>query len=128
MDMTPMIDVTFQLLIFFMFTNQMAQQSPIDAPEALYGKGVLPDGKQALLVDDQGRYYLGENTNPDNIAPSLDALIGEVQKNVDASPEPMEVIITAHKNAKHLHVRQLVERLEKLDGIGPIHLGVEEKR
>ncbi|MCA9207926.1 MAG: biopolymer transporter ExbD [Planctomycetales bacterium] len=127
MDMTPMIDVTFQLLIFFMFANQMANPSPIEAPEALYGKGVMPDGTQALLIDADGNYYLGPNARPEAIAP-LDTVIAEVQKNAEVAPAPLEVIITAHKQAKHVQVRELVEQLENVDGIGPVHLGVEEKR
>lgn len=127
MDMTPMIDVTFQLLIFFMFANQMANPSPIEAPEAMYGKGVMPDGTQALLIDAEGNYYLGPNARPEAIAP-LETVIAEVQKNAEVAPEPLEVIITAHKQAKHMQVRELVEQLDNVDGIGPVHLGVEEKR
>src|SRR5687767_6251214 len=39
MDMTPMIDVTFQLLIFFMLTNSLANPAPLEVAEAEYGRG-----------------------------------------------------------------------------------------
>jgi biopolymer transport protein ExbD len=128
LDMTPMIDVTFQLLIFFTFTNQMANPNPIEVPKAVHGQGVMPDGKQALLVDDRGRYYFGESTKEENIAPSLEALVRAVGDNASSSEAPLDVIISAHKGARYVHLRELVERLEKVENIGVIRVGVEEKQ
>jgi biopolymer transport protein ExbD len=127
MDMTPMIDVTFQLLIFFMFANQLANPSPIEVPEARFGRGVTPDGKQAILVDDQGRYYLGQGTKPENIAP-LDEVVRVVSDNASSSNGPLDVIISAHKNSRHEQVRMLMEKLEGVANVGVMRLGVEERR
>lgn len=128
MDMTPMIDVTFQLLIFFMLTNSLANPAPLPVAEAQYGRGVTPDGKQIILVDDQGQYFLGEQAVPENLAPSLDDLVAEVGRNASAAPGPMEVIVTAHRKSKHALVRKLVDRLGSVPNIGNVMLGVEEKR
>lgn len=128
MDMTPMIDVTFQMLIFFMFTNQLANPNPITVPEAAYGKGVLPDGKQVVLIDVEGRYYLGENTRPEDIEPSLDSAIRTISDNASLSDIPLDVIISAHKDSKHSGTRELMQRLSEIGNIGQIHLGVEEKQ
>ncbi|NLF72586.1 MAG: biopolymer transporter ExbD [Candidatus Anammoximicrobium sp.] len=127
MDMMPMIDVTFQLLIFFMFANQLANPNPIEVPEARYGRGIMPDGKQAILVDDQGRYYLGESTKPENIAP-LEQVIRVVADNAASANGPLDVIISAHKASQHDQVRALMEKLEGVDNIGVMRLGVEERR
>lgn len=127
-DMTPMIDVTFQMLIFFMFTNQLANPSPVVVPEAVYGKGVSPDGKQTVLVDEEGRYYLGESAKEENIEPSIDSLLQKVSENAQASDVPMDVIINAHKSSKHLGMRQLMEELSKVENVGQIRIGVEEKQ
>lgn len=127
MDMMPMIDVTFQLLIFFMFANQLANPNPIEVPEARYGRGIMPDGKQAILVDDQGRYYLGESTKPENIAP-LEQVIRVVADNASSSNAPLDVVISAHKASRHDQVRALMEKLEGVDNIGVMRLGVEERR
>jgi biopolymer transport protein ExbD len=128
LDMTPMIDVTFQLLIFFMLTNQLANPSPLLVPEAVYGQGVTPDGKQIVLVDEQGRYYLGENANEENVEPSLDSLLQKVADNAAMSEAPMDVIINAHKDSKHVGMRQLMEKLSEVSNVGAIRLGVEEKQ
>ena len=127
MDMTPMIDVTFQLLIFFMFANQLANPVPIVVPEAVHGRGVTPDGKQMILIDEQAHYYLGDSTKPENISPSLEALVGEVQGNADQHEQPMEVIINAHKTSKHVDLRLLMDRLDDVDNIGSVMVGVSEK-
>ena len=133
MDMTPMIDVTFQLLIFFMLTNSLASAAAVLVPEALHGKGVTPEGKQVLLIDDQGQFYLGEALNDTTRRESMDALIQEVTTNAaefssQNENAPLDVIITAHKSAKHGMVRDLVDRLGKVEHVGQVLLGVEEKR
>ncbi|MBC8452161.1 MAG: biopolymer transporter ExbD [Rhodospirillaceae bacterium] len=128
LDMTPMIDVTFQMLIFFMFTNQLANPSPILVPEAVYGQGVSPDGKQAVLIDEQGRYYLGESAKEENIEPSLDSLLQKIADNAALSEFPMDVIINAHKDSKHVGTRQLMEKLSEVANVGQIRLGVEERQ
>lgn len=128
LDMTPMIDVTFQMLIFFMFTNQLANPNPITVPEAVYGKGVTPDGKQVVLIDEQGRYYLGESTKEENIEPSLEITVQKITQNASANDGPLDVIITAHRDSKHVGTRRLMERLSGIGNIGQVHLGVEEKQ
>jgi len=127
MDMAPMIDVTFLLLIFFMLTNSLANPSPMDVPVAVHGRGVTLEGQQLLLIDTEGGYYLGDNASEENRAASLDALIQEVQANADASRAPMDVIVNAHKKSSYLQIRELVERLGSVQGLGEIMLGVEEQ-
>jgi biopolymer transport protein ExbD len=128
MDMTPMIDVTFQLLIFFMFANQLANPVPIVVPEAIYGRGVTPDGKQMILIDANAQYYLGESTKPENISPSLESLAREVQTNALNQGGPMDVIINAHKGSKYVDLRQLMDRLSQVEGLGKVMVGVTEKQ
>jgi biopolymer transport protein ExbD len=128
MDMTPMIDVTFQLLIFFMLTNSLANPAPLEVAQAEYGRGVTPEEKQIILVDQQGQYYLGETAIPENLSPSLDALVDEVRSNAANVSAPLEVIVTAHRKSLHKHQRELVDRLSTVPNLGEIRLGVEEKR
>lgn len=128
MDMTPMIDVTFQLLIFFMLTNALANPVPIPTPEALHGRGVTVEGQQLILIDEKGDYYLGDEVAPKNAVASLDALVGEVAGNAKKAEMQLDVIVNAHGKTKHRPVRELVERLGAVPGLGKVMLGVEEKR
>lgn len=127
MDMTPMIDCTFQLLIFFMLTNAVANPAPMEVPRAAHGRGITLDGQQLVLIDAGGNYYLGNTAAKENQADSLDAVLKEVRANAATSQKALEVIVCAHKRTRYLKVRELVERLGTLDGLGPVTIGVEEK-
>lgn len=127
LDMTPMIDVTFQLLIFFMLTNALANTSPMDLPRAVHGVGVSPDGVQMILVDEQGRYYLGEKVDP-QFERKLDQLVQQVGENAAQAGGGLPVIISAHKQARHAQVRQLVEELGRIGNLGQVRIAVEEQQ
>jgi hypothetical protein len=51
-----------------------------------------------------------------------------VADNAGQQNQELEVIISAHRSARHRHVRELVEQLEKVNNIGLIRVGVEEKQ
>jgi len=127
MEMAPMIDVTFLLLIFFMLTNSLANPSPMDVPKAMHGRGVTLEGQQLILIDGQGKYYLGDNAAQDNLVESLDSLVVEVQNNASSSEAALDVIVSAHIQAKYSQIREMVERLGQLEGIGRVMIGVEEE-
>jgi len=125
-DMAPMIDVTFLLLIFFMVSNSMANPTPMDVPAAVYGRGVTLEGQQRILIDEEGGYFLGDVASEKTRTESLDALAQEVQSNARASSATLDVIINGHKKTSYLCVRELVEALGDLEGLGSVMLGVEE--
>ncbi len=127
MDMTPMIDVTFQLLIFFMLTNQLANPAPTLVPEAAHGRGVDAEGRQSIVIDEHGNYYAGDVVKPDAMVPSLDSLVDEVRINAGAADRPLDVIVSAHKSVKYVRLRELVERLGSISNLGKVLIGVEEK-
>ncbi len=64
-QITPMIDMTFLLLVFFMITSTLTEQKvkrDIDLPEA--SAAVLPedDSKRDVInIDAKGEYYIGES-------------------------------------------------------------------
>ena len=127
MEMAPMIDVTFLLLIFFMLTNSLANPAAMEVPEAVHGRGVTLEGQQLILVDENGQYYLGDAASQQSATDSLDALVNEVEQNARAANRTLEVIVSAHRDVKHRFVRELVEGLSAVEALGPILIGVEEK-
>lgn len=126
MDMTPMIDVTFQLLIFFMLTNHLANAAPTLVPEAAHGRGVDAEGRQTIVIDEHGDYYLGDAVNPEALVKSLESLVDEVQLNARAAPQPLDVIVSAHEGVKFVRLRELVEKLGHVSNLGKVLIGVRE--
>jgi len=63
-QMTPMIDMTFLLLIFFMVTTRLTEESrkrEIRLPSAM--SAVLPDNlknRDTINIDGQGIYFVGD--------------------------------------------------------------------
>jgi biopolymer transport protein ExbD len=55
MDITPMIDITFLLLIFFLVCSTAAMRSEVDLPPARHGTGVSDRNSVVLKVEDRGK-------------------------------------------------------------------------
>lgn len=60
-ELAPMIDVTFQLLIFFMLTANIATQAALNVPKAKMGEGVSPDNKIIVCVSKEEAIYMNDN-------------------------------------------------------------------
>ena len=60
--LTPLIDVVFILLIFFMVTTTFNRSSElrIDLPEASNAKSSEPDKKLEIAIDAKGQYYINQ--------------------------------------------------------------------
>ena len=68
-NMTPMIDVTFLLIIFFLLSSRLAQQETqmeLELPAAASGREAVDDGRPRLTVNvsPDGRVSLGSTQTP----------------------------------------------------------------
>jgi biopolymer transport protein ExbD len=68
-NMTPMIDVTFQLIIFFLLSSRLAQQETqmeLKLPAAASGRQAVDDERPRLTVNvsADGRVMLGSTATP----------------------------------------------------------------
>ncbi len=70
MDITPMIDITFLLLIFFLVASAMDPQRAIRLPKARFGDGVDPDTAAIITLGHQpgelAAVYLGNGKLEEN--------------------------------------------------------------
>jgi biopolymer transport protein ExbD len=107
LDMTPMVDVTFLLLIFFMVTASFTLQKSIPQPPAASDEASLnvqqeEDAKDyvEVIIDQNNTYYVTSRGDEEREAPSETEMRTLVKDAVDTfSPERM--VITAHVDATH---------------------------
>ncbi|MBX3363459.1 MAG: biopolymer transporter ExbD [Phycisphaeraceae bacterium] len=110
MDMTPMIDVVLQLIIFFMFTTHFAQavRSPIDLPQERGDDpaSIVPD-TVTVDLDASGRIIVGAE---EVTLEELERLLRvEIASAGDASR--VSVLVRADASAPSLHLNRLANRL-----------------
>ena len=112
MDMTPMIDVAFQLIIFFMTVSAMseANQVPMHLPKQ---KGVEDSRPKTLVVNvtSTGELILaGDSTT---IA-GLVSKVSEELARVGDDPERIHMVIRADERSDSRGVNEVVKALGKL--------------
>lgn len=79
LDMTPLVDVVFQLLIFFLLTSTYVQQSqqsasavPVELPESSLAASPSAPEELVITIDERGDVYLkDEAISLDELAASL---------------------------------------------------------
>jgi biopolymer transport protein ExbD len=67
-EIAPLIDIVFLLLIFFLVTSTLDRQSSIDLPKTEYGVAVSERNATTISVEGKGadiRVYLGDNLGGD---------------------------------------------------------------
>ncbi|MFM9058820.1 MAG: ExbD/TolR family protein [Planctomycetaceae bacterium] len=113
-DMTPMIDVTFQLITFFVFTlnfSEAVRDDRIQLPMSQLAKPAEapPPDPVALQVMQNGKViYAGEPVDMQDIGGYLE---NEKRVLLSAGKEPgrATVVVRGHKNAKTGMVQDLVK-------------------
>jgi biopolymer transport protein ExbD len=111
--MTPMIDVVFQLIIFFIITVQMDQESMLkeivlprspNAQERVQGEAKeIP-----IQVTKSGNIYMGSQLITIN---QLDAVIKAFAKQV--GPQNIPILIRGDVDARHKAIRKVMDTCSK---------------
>jgi biopolymer transport protein ExbD len=120
MDLTPMIDVTLQLIIFFMFTTQFAQsiKSPVELPEVPGEVQRAPAGAEIVVdVTGEGQYIVDGKTV--DLEWCLQAIAREVKREEGTPPA---VLVRADRSAPAVHINRLAQGLTEI-GVRAWRLG-----
>ncbi|HEV3162899.1 MAG TPA: biopolymer transporter ExbD [Isosphaeraceae bacterium] len=125
-DMTPMVDVVFQLMTFLLFSTQMTGGEKVEVPPARHGVGVEETAATfiSLFKPDapggESRIVLGNGNGPG-------ISIEEVRKAItDGVKEgKRKVVLQADGGVPHGEVLKLISAISELEGI-TIHVGVQE--
>ena len=106
-NLTPLIDVVFLLLIFFMVTTTFEREAQLvlEFPSANQSRQPISKNKDRIeiTIDNKGNYFVNHqqliNSSRDALRRALRVAV-EGKRNVGSIP----VIISAHAKAKHRHV------------------------
>jgi len=101
-DLTPLIDVVFLLLIFFMVSTTFTREShlKVELPEA-NGEAVESEVRQIdVVINAQGQYSLNERALVNNRLDTLERAVQELSEGDSSLP----FIITADANTPHQYV------------------------
>ena len=131
LDMTPMVDVTFLLLIFFMITASFSLQKSLEMPASDQSESVAQQRTIEELEQDDD--YLIVRIDQDNVvwvneheAPTRHELLSQLQEARDASQKaPSHMLVYAHGDALHEKVVMVLDVGNAL-GFEHVRLATEE--
>lgn len=108
LDITPMIDITFLLLAFFVVASKMDPQAAIELPKASYGVSVPEKAAVTLLVtlEEGGSYKIFKGKSENNPVTATDPegieeeIAKFVQDELGSNPEKTSILIKAAGDVK----------------------------
>ena len=138
LDITPMIDITFLLLAFFVVASKMDPQAAIELPKASYGEAVPEKAAVTLMVslDEGGKYTIFKGKSEKNpvVATDPDEIEDEISKFVQdelgANPEKTSILTKAAGDVKTGTVEMVRRGVagSEMAGERKVYVGVKEEQ
>jgi biopolymer transport protein TolR len=127
LDITPMIDVTFLLLIFFMVSSTMQGKPDLDVPVAQHAMGVDAAGAAVITIyaaassAESPRIVLGDSRGDEGD-------LNDVRRYIeDKAREGIhKVVVKAEGDVPHGIVEDVSKAITSVDGI-ELYMGVGDK-
>jgi biopolymer transport protein ExbD len=119
LGITPLIDIVFLLLIFFVLTSHfnVASGVPIRLPKVTEKAYDSNEQKIILVIDSRGRTYLkGELIDMKNLGPRLKGIVKKAGV--------VHLLLEADKNVRHGKVVQVMD-LAKRAGVASIIIAAQ---
>jgi biopolymer transport protein ExbD len=112
-ELTPLIDVVFLLLIFFMVSTTFIRETQlkIDLPEAAGELQEIEDDLIEITVDRVGDYAVNDRLLVNN---DLRTLVRALEEVLSERPPSTRVIVTADANASHQSVVRAMDAAGKV--------------
>ena len=122
-NLTPLIDVVFLLLIFFMVSTTFTRETQlsIDLPEASGQPQETADERIEILIDEGGSYRV-------NGQPLVDARLRTLQAaiyKISAGDTTLPMVITADAQAAH---ESVVRAMDAAGQMGFVHLSITTRQ
>jgi len=132
MDITPMIDITFLLLIFFLVCSTANMQTAVELPPARHGTGVSDRSSVIITVADRGgpgpaQVFLADGRKGTPLSDDEDLQADEIAQKVEQGlmEGKSTVLIKAEKGVKHGEVWRVESAAGRVEGV-KLHVAVLE--
>ncbi len=125
-DMTPMVDVVFQLMTFMLFSVQMTGGEKVDVPPARHGVGVEETAATFLTLlrpETPGAEPIVILGNGDGPPATLEQVKAAVADGVREGRR--KVVLQADGAVPHGEVLKLAAAVTEVEGV-TLHIGVQE--
>jgi biopolymer transport protein ExbD len=124
MDMTPMIDVAFQLIIFFMTVSQMSEvaHERLQLPRQIGAEEQKP---KTLIVNVSDTGQLKVAGEPLTIARLVSLVSAEVRR-LDDDPQRLIVVVRADERGRSQAVNEVITALGTL-GVTRVRIAVQSE-
>ncbi|MBN7798405.1 biopolymer transporter ExbD [Parahaliea mediterranea] len=122
-NLTPLIDVVFLLLIFFMVSTTFTRETQlsIDLPEASGEPGEAPERQVEIMIDEAGHYRVNGQKLVDARLRTLQAAIYKIS----AGDTTLPMVITADAQASH---QSVVRAMDAAGQMGFVHLSITTRQ
>lgn len=135
MDITPMIDCTFLLLIFFIVCSRIQQQSQIALPPARNGDVMAAKDAVVLTIIEgnspTASVYKGDGPSEDQLIPGGDPIAQEqeISRYVEEAmrtDQKTNILVKAEKKVKHREVSRVIKAATQGLEIQKVHVAVQQ--
>jgi biopolymer transport protein ExbD len=136
MDITPMIDITFLLLIFFIVASKMEPGADVSLPPARYGLPVVEKSSViiTLAAGENGSavVYTSNGAVSEELVPAGDLEAQEeqvsayVEQVIGEDNTKTNVLIKAEKGIKHREVSRISKAATRPEGVQQLYVAVME--
>jgi len=112
-QLTPMIDMTFLLLIFFMVTQKITEQElsvPVKLPIAATAASPEKTQRDVINLDGGGNYYIGDRPA------SKEEVLAHLRVKFRDFP-PLQIYLRADRNTPTKKIREFVEMATEVGAI-----------
>lgn len=112
-QITPMIDLTFLLLIFFMVTQKITEQQlqvPVRLPVAISAVPPEQTEREIINLDGEGNFYIGDRPV------TTEELLAHLRMRFTDFP-PLQIYLRADKDTPTKRIREVVEMATEVGAI-----------
>jgi biopolymer transport protein ExbD len=138
MDITPMIDITFLLLIFFLVASKMDESTAVTLP--ITDTGINIPVKESVIItvaegksDETAAVYKGDGISAGNEIPYPDVdslvtgIVDYVKAETENDPNKKWVLIQGAGGVKYKHVNEVAKAAANNEQITNMGVGVSQE-